>query len=373
MPSAKLRIALIGTGFMGRVHSNAWAQVPHFFDVPFELERRVVCARDQAKLARIASTWGWAEASTDWRAVVQRSDVDAVDVAVPNALHAPIAIAAAEAGKVVLCEKPLASSEEEAAHMVAAARGVRTMVWYNYRRVPAVAFARQLVDEGRIGRVFHYRATYLQQHGNDPTRPPSWKTDKALAGSGALGDLFSHLVDTALHLNGPIAEVSALAQTFQPGREVDDACLALARFANGSVGTFEATRYAVGCVNRNAFQIHGSRGMLGFDLEDMNHLLVHDATEPPPIQGARRVLVTGPGHPYASRFWKPGHVVGYEHTFIAALGDFLESLGSGAPFHPDFEDGLAVQRVLSAVERSATARAWTSPWSPPAAASGEHP
>jgi predicted dehydrogenase len=361
MPFAKLRVALVGTGFMGRAHSNAWAQVPRFFDVPFEIERAVICGRDRSRAERMASVWGWSEAATDWQAVVARRDVDVVDVCVPNALHAPIAIAAAEAGKTVACEKPLATSAEQAARMAAAARQVRTMVWYVYRRVPAVAFARQLVEDGRVGRPFHYRATYLQQTGNDPARRPTWKTERALAGSGAMGDLLSHLVDTALWLNGPIAEVTAITRTFAEGRDVDDACLHLARFENGSVGSFEATRYAVGYANRNRFELHGSRGMLSFDLEDLNHLGFLDATEPRALQGVRRVLVTGPDHPYATRFWKPGHTLGYEHTFIAALGDFLDAVARGEPFHPDFQDGLAVQRVLDAVERSSATRQWVSP------------
>lgn len=358
MSKRTLRVALIGQGFMGRVHSNAFGQLQHFFDVPFELRCQVLCARDPARLHSMAATWGWAETATDWRPLVERHDIDLVDIAVPNALHAPIAMAAAGAGKMVLCEKPLAVSAEEGAQMVEAARRVPNMVWFNYRRVPAVAFARRLVEEGRIGQVFHYRATYLQEWGNDPARPPGWKTQKAQAGSGVLGDLLSHLLDTALYLNGPIREVTALTHTFAPGRDVDDATLVLARFDNGALGSFEATRYAVGCRNRNAFQIHGSRGMLAFDLEDMNHLEFFDATEAGNLQGARNLLVTGPDHPYSNNFWKPGHLIGYEHTFIAALGDFLAALAQGQPFHPDFEDGQSVQQILDAVQRSAQTRQW---------------
>jgi predicted dehydrogenase len=368
MPLPRLRVALVGTGFMGRAHSNAWAQVGRFFEVPFELERTVVCGRDRGRAERLAATWGWGEVETDWRAAVERRDVDAVDVCVPNALHAPIALAAAAGGKMVLCEKPLATSADEAARLAAAARGVRTLVWYVYRRAPAVAFARRLVDEGRIGRPFHYRATYLQQSGNDPTRKPGWKTDRAQAGSGALGDLLSHLVDTALVLNGPIAEVAGLTRTFADGRDVDDAVLHLARFENGSVGTLEATRYAVGCANRNRFELHGDRGMLSFDLEHLNHLGFLDATEPRAVQGLRHILVTGPDHPYAGRFWKPGHTLGYEHCFVAALGDFLDAVAADAPYHPDFEDGLAVQRVLDAVERSAASERWVRLGVPPGVA-----
>jgi myo-inositol 2-dehydrogenase/D-chiro-inositol 1-dehydrogenase len=354
----KLRIALIGQGFMGRAHSNAYCQVKHFFDVPFDIERKVICARDRATLEKTAATWGWQEIATDWRAVVERKDIDVVDIAAPNAMHAPIAIAAAEAGKIVLCEKPLALSAEEGARMAQAARRKPNLVWFNYRRVPAVSYARRLIEEGRIGQVFHYRATYLQESGNDPTRPPSWKADKATAGSGVLGDLLSHLIDTALWLNGPIREVSAMQQTFAPGRDVDDATWLLARFENSSAGTFEATRYAVGCRNRNTFEIHGSRGMLRFNLEDMNYLEFLDATEPRNLEGARHILVTGPDQPYSGNFWKPGHIIGYEHTFIATLGDFLGALAENQPFHPEFADAQKVQLVLDAVQRSAEGRVW---------------
>jgi predicted dehydrogenase len=349
----ELNVALIGQGFMGRAHSNAYRQVNHFFETPFDLQLKVICGRNQSGLEKMAATWGWEEISTDWRSVIGRNDIDVIDVAAPNWLHAEMAIAAAEAGKIVLCEKPLAVSPAQARQMADAVRGVPNMVWFNYRRVPAIAFTRRLIEEGRIGQVFHYRATYLQEWGNDPTRPPGWKLQKSQAGSGVLGDLLSHLIDTALYLNGPIAEVSAMMHTFAPGRDVDDATLLLARFANGSIGSFEATRYAVGCRNRNAFEIHGSKGMARFDLEDLNRLEFFDAADARNLQGARRLLVTGPDQPYSTNFWKPGHIIGYEHTFIAALGDFLRSLESGEPFHPDFEDGLAVEQVLAAVEASA--------------------
>ncbi|MBM3726477.1 MAG: Gfo/Idh/MocA family oxidoreductase [Acidobacteria bacterium] len=366
----ELRVALIGQGSMGRAHSNAYAQVGHFFDTPFSIRRQVICGRNAETLGGMAARWGWEETATDWRQVIDRPDIDIVDVATPNTMHAEMAIAAARAGKIVFCEKPLAVSVEEAERMVEAARRVPNMVWFNYRRVPAIAYTRRLIEEDRIGRVFHYRAAYLQEWGNDPKRPPNWKMYRATAGSGVLGDLLSHLVDTALYLNGPIAEVSALQHTFAEGRDIDDATLLLARFANGSVGTFEATRYAVGRRNSNCFEIHGARGMARFDLEDLNRLDFHDATEPAATAGARRLLVTGPDQPYAGVFWRPGHIIGYEHTFIAALGDFLAALADGREFHPGFDDGLAVERVLDAVARSAVSRAWTqvpagSPISPP--------
>jgi len=336
---------------MGRAHSNAYRQAPHFFDLPYELDCRLLCGRNRETLEKTAATWGWSEISTDWREAVTRRDIDLVDIAAPNALHAPIAIAAAEAGKMVLCEKPLATSAEEGARMVEAARAVPNFVWFNYRRIPAVALCRQLIEEGRIGRVFHYRATYLQEWGNDPSRPLGWKTSRADAGSGVLGDLLSHLVDTALWLNGPISEISSLLHTFAPGRDVDDAALLLARFANGSIGSFEATRYAVGYANRNAFAIHGERGMLRFNLEEMNWLEFADAAAPRNLRGISRIPVASP------HFWKPGHPIGYEHTFIAALADFLFALSRGEAAHPTFADGQQTGLVLDAAARSAVARA----------------
>ncbi len=354
----KLRIALLGAGFMGRAHSNAYRQVKHFFDIPFDLELRVICGRDPQRLAATAAVWGWSETAADWRAVVERPDVDLVDIALPNNLHAEAALAAAGAGKIVLCEKPLALSAEETRRMVEAVRGRPSMVWFNYRRVPALAFARQLIAQGRLGQIYHYRAVYLQEWARRTDLPPTWKLQRAAAGSGVVADLASHLVDLALWLNGPIRELAAMTHTFVPGRDVEDAGLFLARFANGSLGSFEATRFATGCRNRNAFEIHGSRGMLAFDLEDMNRLRFHDAGEAESLQGARHLLVTGPDHPYVSHFWKPGHIIGYEHTFIAALADFLSALHRGERFRPDFEDGHRVQLVLDAVQRSALSGRW---------------
>ncbi|MCC7497642.1 MAG: Gfo/Idh/MocA family oxidoreductase [Bryobacterales bacterium] len=357
MPT-KLRVALIGHGFMGRAHSNAFAQVGRFFDLPYQLERAVLCGRNREPLQAMASRWGWRETATDWRALVDRDDIDLVDIATPNATHAEMAIALARAGKIVLCEKPMAISREQGSEMVEAARNVPTMVWFNYRRVPAVAYARQLIDEGRIGPVYHYRAVYLQDWPALGATTKTWKLSKAGAGSGVLGDLLSHIVDLALYLNGDISEVSAMMHTFAPGREIDDATMAMARFANGSVGSFEATRYAVGCRNRNQFEIHGQLGMLRFDLEDMARLEYFDATAPPRLQGTRKIMVTGPNQPYANNYWKPGHVIGYEHTFIGALGDFLQALAAGSEFHPGFADAQKVQVVLDAIERSAGSRSW---------------
>jgi len=358
MPPHKLNLAMIGTGSIAKAHSNAFRQVGHFFDIPYALNLRVVCGRDQNKLEAAAARWGWAETATDWRAVVGRPDIDVVDIAVPNALHAPVAIAAAQAGKIVLCEKPLATSLSEAETMADAMRAVPSLVWFNYRRIPAVAFAKRLIDEGRIGQTYHYRATYLNQSGNDPSKATTWRYRRSEAGTGAAGDLLSHSIDSALYLNGPIAELTAMAHTFAPGRDVDDATLLLARFANGSVGTFEATRYGVGRRNRKTFEINGSKGMLRFNLEVMNQLEFLDATDPPNQQGVRNLSVTGPDHPYSNNFWKPGHIIGYEHTFITTLGDFLGTLNQHQPSHADLDAAVAVQRVLDAVERSAATRIW---------------
>ena len=353
-----LNVAMIGSGFMGDAHSNAFCQVSRFFKVPFDLHRKVICARDRVRLEATATRWGWEEVETDWRAVVSRPDIHVVDVAVPNALHAPIAIAAAQAGKIVLCEKPLAMSLEEAERMAEAARGVPNLVWFNYRRVPAVAFAKQLVDEGRLGRTFHYRAVYLNPSGTNSTKTKAWRYRRADAGSGASGDLLSHSIDLAIHLNGPITELVAMSHTFEPERDVDDATAFLARFANGSIGTLEASRFGVGHRNRNAFEINADGGMLRFNLEDMNRLEYYNAKDEPNVQGARNILVTGPNQPYAENFWKPGHPIGYEHTFIATLGDFLGALSRQEAFHPNFDDAVAVQRVLDAAERSAASRTW---------------
>jgi predicted dehydrogenase len=354
----ELRVALLGQGFMGKAHSNAYCQAPHFFDLPYQVRRKLLCGRDAGSLAAMAGRWGWEETSTDWRTAIDRKDIDAIDISLPNHLHAAVAIAAAQAGKIVLCEKPLALSVDEARAMVDAARAVPTMVWFNYRRVPAIAYARRLMDEGRIGTVFHYDAAYRQQWGADTSRPATWRMDPALAGSGVADDLLTHLLDTALYLNGPVHEGIAMTRTFAANRVVDDAFAALLKFANGSLGTFEATRFGIGIKNGKSFQIHGSGGMLRFNLERLNHLEFVDASQPSVEQGPRDLLVTDLKHPIFGSFWRPGHIIGYEHTFIAAIAEFLDCLSRGERFRPDFADGLEVQRVLDALQRSAATRAW---------------
>jgi predicted dehydrogenase len=356
----ELRVALLGQGFMGKAHSNAYCQAGHFYDLPYRIRRRLLCGRDATALATMAERWGWEETATDWRTAIDHPDVDAVDIALPNHLHAEAAIAAAAAGKIVMCEKPLAISLEEAERMVAAVRNVPTMVWFNYRRVPAIAFARHLIDEGRLGTIFHYDAAYRQQWGADLSRAATWRMDPSLAGSGVADDLLTHLLDTALYLNGPVKDGIAVARTFAPGRKVDDAFVAILNFENGSVGTFEATRFGIGCKNANAFQIHGSGGMLHFNLERLNHLEFVDASDPSTEQGPRDLLVTDLKHPIFPSFWRPGHIIGYEHTFIAALAEFLDCLSRSARFRPDFHDALQVQRVLDALQRSARTRQWIS-------------
>ena len=349
---------MIGPGFIGKVHSNAFRQVGHFFDVPYELELKVICGRNRDRLESAAAQWGWEEVETDWRGVIDRKDVDAVDIAVPNALHAPIAVAAAEAGKIVLCEKPLAVSLQEAKSMAQAVRGVPNLVWFNYRRLPAVVFARQLIEEGRLGQIFHYRGLYLNQSGNDPSKAHAWRYQRSQAGTGATGDLLSHLIDLALYLNGPISELNATTHTFAPGRDVDDAALLSVRFANGSIGSFEVSRYGVGHQNQNTFEINGSKGMLRFSLDEMNRLELFDATDASNLRGVRSIPTTGPDHPYWQNFWRPGHPIGYEHPFIATTADFLNASARGEPFHVNFEDAVAVQQVLDAAERSAGSSGW---------------
>lgn len=349
---------MVGNGSIARAHSNAFNQVGRFFDVPFDLELKVICGRNQAKLDAFASQWGWAETATEWESTVRRTDIDIVDIAVPNALHAPIALAALETGKIVFCEKPLAMDLDEAQRMAAAAKRLPDLVWFNYRRIPAVAFAKQLIDESRLGQIFHYCGYYFNQSGADPAKGQTWRYQRSEAGSGAIGDLLSHSLDLATYLNGNIAELYASKHTFIPGRSVDDAVAVMARFTNGSLGTLEASRFGIGRKNGLGFQIYGSKGNIAFDLEDMNRLRFFDATDPAPIQGDRNILVTGPGHPYSANFWKPGHLIGYEHTFIATLGDFLQCLAKGEEFHPDFEDGAKVQALLEAVESSASSKQW---------------
>jgi predicted dehydrogenase len=365
----KLRVAVIGHEFMGRAHANAWRQVGRFFDVPYEPVLQVVCGRDAARTRAAAERLGFAQASTDWREVVARADVDLVDVCTPGDSHLPIALGAAAAGKAILCEKPLANTLAEAEQMLAAARraGVIHMLCHNYRRAPAVQLARQYVAEGRLGRIHHFRGTYLQDWIADPEFPRVWRLERERAGSGALGDIASHSIDLARFLVGEIAEVSGLLETFVPERPleggagrglvtVDDAALALLRFENGAIGSVEGSRFCPGRKNHNRFELNGSRGSLAFDLERINELEVYE--EQGPGSGFRRVLATDPAHPFAAAWWPPGHVLGWEHTFVHTLVDLLHALARQDLPSPSFEDGVRIHRVLDAIERSARSRSW---------------
>ena len=354
----QLNIAMVGSGFIARAHSNAFHQVGRFFDSPFELNTKVVCARDTNKLDRFAQQWSWEQTGTDWRTAISRSDIDVVDIAVPNALHAEIAILAAQAGKIIWCEKPLAVSVDEARKMSDAVHGKPNLVWFNYRRAPAVAFARELIDAGKLGQPFHYRSYYFNSSGADPAKGNTRRYRLSEAGSGAIGDLLSHSLDMAEYLNGPITRLSATTHTFVPQREVDDAVALMAEFSNSSIGTFEASRFGVGRRNGIGFEMYGSKGRLAFDLEDMNRLQFTDAADPPALRAPRNLLVNGPDHPYATNFWKPGHIIGYEHTFITTLGDFLQTLARGEDFHPNFDDAVRIQGVMEAVGASAASGQW---------------
>jgi predicted dehydrogenase len=381
----ELGVAMIGHAFMGAAHSQAWRVAPHFFDLPVHPVMRVVVGRDAGRAEAAAEQLGWQGSSDDWRTVIARDDVDVVDICTPGDTHAEIAIAALAAGKHVICEKPLANSVAEAEQMTTAAEaahpsGVRAMVGFTYRRVPAVALARQLVEQGRIGDVRHVRAQYLQDWIADPEAPLSWRLDKEKAGSGALGDIGAHIVDLTQHITGlSISKVSGQLETFVRERPVatehaglsgaagtergpvtvDDAAVFLARYAGSTaLGVYEATRFATGRKNGIRIEVNGSRGSLAFDFEDMNVLELYDATEPSETAGFRRVLVTEPEHPYVAAWWPPGHGLGYEHGFTHQVVDFVRAVASGGQPTPSFADGLAVQRVLDAVETSSDTRTW---------------
>ncbi|WP_298178630.1 Gfo/Idh/MocA family oxidoreductase [Saccharomonospora sp.] len=359
---------MVGHAFMGAVHSQAWRSVARFFDVPYTPRMVVLGGRDAERAARAAERMGWEASSTDWRELVERKDVDLIDICTPGDSHAEIAIAALEAGKHVLCEKPLANTVEEAERMVAAAerareRGVYSMVAFNYRRVPALVLAKRLVDEGRLGELRHVRATYLQDWLADAEAPMTWRLRKEQAGSGALGDIGAHIIDAAQFVTGQtITGVSGLTETFVRQRPsddgpeavtVDDCAVFMARFSAGAVGSFEATRYALGRKNAMRLELNGSKGSLAFDFESMNELWFHDGEEPAETGGFRRIVVTEPDHPYLEAWWPPGHVLGYEHTFTHEIADLLTAIGTGKRVEPSFADGLRVQHVLEAVEQSA--------------------
>jgi predicted dehydrogenase len=372
MAAAAFNVAMIGYQFMGKAHSHALHDVARFFpDLPVAPVMKVLCGRDAAGVSRVAAQWGWETWTTDWRDAVRRPDVDAVIVGAPNHVHAEICLEACAAGKHVLCEKPLALDAAEARRMAAAARaaGVCHGVAFNYRRVPAVALARRMIEAGRLGRIFLYRATYLQDWLVDPEQPLTWRLRRETAGSGVLGDLLSHVTDLARYLVGEITDVVADLTTFVDERPlaggrgrgevtVDDRAALLARFAGGAVGNLEATRFATGRKCGNAFEVYGDRGSLRFDLERMNELEFYSGADDPDGRGFRRIVVTEPSHPYLAAWWPPGHTIGWEHTFIHQIRDFIVAALARRPFAPDFEDGLACQRVLDAAARSMATRGW---------------
>jgi predicted dehydrogenase len=370
-----LNIGSVGYGFMGRTHANAFRQVNRFFDIEYQPVLKAVCARDAAKANAFAAQWGYDSVETDWRKLVARPDIDLIDIASPNDTHAEIAIAAAAAGKMVLCEKPLGRNAAEAEQMVDAVEKaqVANMVWYNYRRVPAVALAKQLIDEGRLGRIFHYRAKFLQDWTISKDLPQGgaalWRLDVNVAGSGVTGDLLAHCIDTALWLNGSIDTVTAMTETFIKERQhnltgkvekvgIDDASAFLARFANGSLATFEATRYARGHKALYTFEINGEHASIFWDLHDLHRLQYFDHRDEGRLRGWRSLHITDGDHPYMKHWWVPGLQIGYEHTFIHQAADFLESLSTGKPSAPSFRDALATDYVTDAVLRSAANRQW---------------
>ncbi len=375
----RMNVAMIGHGFMGAAHSQAWRVAPRFFDLPVEPRMKVVVGRSAESTASAATRFGWDESSTDWREVISRDDIDLIDICSPGDSHADIAIAALEAGKHVLCEKPLANGVDDAERMAEAARsayssGVRAMVGFSYRRVPAVVHARDLVAAGRLGEIREVRAQYLQDWLSDAAGPMTWRLDKAVAGSGSLGDIGAHIIDMAQYVTGEtLQSVSATMHTFVTERPlmgesrglsgtasevmgsvtVDDAAWFTGRFSGGILGSFEATRYATGRRNALRLEISGSRGALAFDLERMNELEVFDATVPAADQGFTRVIVGEPEHPYMGSWWPTGHAIGYEHPFSHQVVDLLRAIDAGEQPRPSFDDGLQVQRVLAAVEESA--------------------
>ncbi|HWF19022.1 MAG TPA: Gfo/Idh/MocA family oxidoreductase [Verrucomicrobiae bacterium] len=383
--SKTLRVGMIGHRFMGKAHSNAWRQAPRFFPLKANAEMVTICGRDAAAVEAARVQFGWQHASADWRDVVNSPDIDIIDVTTPNESHAEISIAAAKAGKHVLCEKPLAMSVKQAEEMVAAVKksGVVNMICHNYRRIPAIAQAKKMIDEGVLGRIYHFRARYGQDWASSPDVPLIWRMQKGASGSGALGDLNAHIIDLGRYLVGEFKEVCGMMDTFIKERPllssakgtgigggktgkamgkvtVDDSAVFIGHFTNGAVANLEATRFAPGRKNHIEIEINGSKGSFFFDFEDMNRLKYYDNTAPLDRQGFADILVTqGNGiHPYFGAWWPIGHIIGYEHTFIHTVVDFVNACVAGKSVQPTFEDGLKNQRVLEAVEKSCNTRGW---------------
>mgnify|MGYP000572013459 CR=1 FL=1 len=370
-----LNIGMIGYGFMGRAHSNAYRKVGNFFPSDTRVVLKAACARDAAKIGAFAQQWGYESVETDWKRLVARKDIDAVDICVPNNLHKEIALACAQAGKMILCEKPLAMNGAEGEEMVAAVEkaGVPNMVWYNYRRVPGVTLAKRLVDQGRLGRIFHYRAKFLQDWTISADLPQGgtglWRLDVAAAGSGVTGDLLAHCIDTAIWMNGPVTSVTAMTETFIKERKhtltgkvekvgIDDACAFLARFANGSLATFESTRYARGHKALYTLEINGEKASIFWDLHDLHRVQYFDHKDEGIVRGWRNIHVTDGDHPYMGKWWVPGLQIGYEHSFVHQVADFIEGLEKGKPAGPTFKDALETQYVCDAVLASARTGTW---------------
>jgi predicted dehydrogenase len=370
-----LNIGLVGYGFMGRTHSNAFLQAPRFFDLPYRPVLKAVAARNPVRLKAFAANWGYASAEPDWRALIDRNDIDVIDIASPNDTHREIAVAAAKAGKMVMCEKPLGRTAAEALEMVKAveAAGVPNTVWYNYRRVPAVTMIKNLLDEGKFGRIFHYRAKFLQDWTISQDLPQGgeglWRLDVSVAGSGVTGDLLAHNIDTALWLNGPITEVTAMTETFIKERKhsltgkvqpvgIDDASAFLCRFENGSTATFEATRYARGHKALYTLEINGEHASAFWDLHDLHRIQYFDHKDEGRVRGWRNVHVTDGDQPYMKHWWVPGLQIGYEHTFIHQFADFVRAAANGKSLAPTFRDGLATDYVTDAVLKSAKSGKW---------------
>ena len=371
----ELRIGMIGYGFMGKAHSNAYAQANHFFPCTIKPVMKALCARNAEKAQSFATNWGYESIETDWRKLLDRKDIDAVDICTPNNIHKDIAIAAAKAGKMILCEKPLAMNAAEGEEMCEAVEkaGVANMVWYNYRRVPAVTLAKQIIDSGKLGRIFHYRANFLQDWTINADVPQggagTWRLDVEAAGSGVTGDLLAHCIDTALWLNGSIRDVSAVTETFVKERMhsetgmkqpvgIDDACSFLCHFSNGSLGLFESTRYARGHKALYTLEINGEHASIAWDLHDLHRLKYFDHADESIVRGWRSIHVSDGNQPYMGNWWVPGLQIGYEHSFIHQVADFLKSLETGEQAHPSFRDALETQKVCDAVLASAKNRQW---------------
>lgn len=382
MAKKTLNVGLIGYNFMGKAHSNAWRQAPRFFDLPADVRLHTICGRTAKSVEAARENLGWENASTDWKSVVANPDIDIVDICTPNDSHCEIAIEAAKQGKAILCEKPLAMTVEQGEQMVEAVKKAKVvnMVCHNYRRIPAIALAKAMIERGDLGdRIYHYRARYAQDWIADPNFPLVWRLQSKIAGSGTHGDIDAHIIDLGRYLVGEIKEVCGLMETFIKERPlleeagaglgakgskkmgkvtVDDAVSWIGRFKNGAIANLEATRFARGRKNHITLEINGSKGSLYFDFEDMNRLKYFNSEDPADTQGFRDILVTEGSHPYAGAWWPPGHIIGYEHTFVNTFADFVKAVSGGKSVHPTFADGLMNEKVLDAVSRSAKTRSW---------------